>query len=220
MGKPSFDTGLWLEAILLSYKSDHFHFSLPSPPLPFCLMFPFPHLFPSCSPLPLFFFSQLSYLLSSIFAPFPFFLSLPPSHTQVQALVVATLATVLSIILGGDLTTFHQLLLGASSMGAASIASALLGTIMIGVIISSHYFRINPDNVATPIAASLGDLVTLGLLSLLAQGFYNSGSEWIGGCGTNRMVGVPVLWEWPLSSVVGVASVRIDGCGIMAKIQH
>ena len=65
-------------------------------------------------------------------------------------------------------------------MGAASIASAVLGTIMIGVIITSNYFRINPDNVATPIAASLGDLVTLGLLSVLAQGFYNLGSKiWV-----------------------------------------
>ncbi len=93
---------------------------------------------------------------------------------------MAALATVFSIILGEDVTTFHQLLLGASAMGAASIASAILGTVMIGVIISSYYCHINPDNVATPIAASLGDLVTLGLLSLLAQGFYNAGSEWAG----------------------------------------
>ena len=91
--------------------------------------------------------------------------------------MVATLATVFSIVLGKDHTTFHQLLLGASAMGAASIASAILGTIMIGVIIGSNWCRINPDNVATPIAASLGDLVTLGLLSLLAQGFYNAGGE-------------------------------------------
>ena len=90
---------------------------------------------------------------------------------------MATLATIFSIILGADLTTFHQLLLGASAMGAASIASAILGIIMIGVIIVSHKIHINPDNVATPIAASLGDLVTLGLLSLLAQGFYDSGSK-------------------------------------------
>jgi len=91
--------------------------------------------------------------------------------------VVAGLATVFSIILGMDLTAFHQLLLGASAMGAASIASAILGAIMILVIFLSHFLRINPDNVATPIAASLGDLVTLGLLSLLAQSFYNSGGE-------------------------------------------
>lgn len=108
---------------------------------------------------------------------------------------MATLATVFSIILGADLTTFHQLLLGASAMSAASIASAILGTIMIGVIISSHYFRVNPDNIATPIAASLGDLVTLGLLSLLAQGFYNSGREWA----WHRVRG---SWVFPLQDML------------------
>jgi len=36
---------------------------------------------------------------------------------------------------------------------------------MIGVIIGARKFGINPDNVATPIAASLGDLITLSLLA-------------------------------------------------------
>lgn len=31
---------------------------------------------------------------------------------------------------------------------------------------------INPDNVATPIAASLGDLITLALLSGISRGLY------------------------------------------------
>ncbi|MEE6520590.1 hypothetical protein FKM82_018493 [Ascaphus truei] len=37
--------------------------------------------------------------------------------------------------------------------------------VMIGVIIGSRKVGINPDNVATPIAASLGDLITLSLLA-------------------------------------------------------
>jgi len=36
---------------------------------------------------------------------------------------------------------------------------------MILVIIGSHKCKINPDNIATPIAASLGDLTTLGILA-------------------------------------------------------
>ena len=44
-----------------------------------------------------------------------------------------------------------------------------VGTIMIIVIVFSRKFHINPDNVATPIAASLGDLTTLVLLSLIAS---------------------------------------------------
>ena len=89
--------------------------------------------------------------------------------------MVAALATVLSVVLGRDLAGSHILLLGASAMGAAAIASALLGSIMILVILISHSLKINPDNVATPIAASLGDLVTLGLLSVLAKGLFDIG---------------------------------------------
>lgn len=46
------------------------------------------------------------------------------------------------------------------------------GMIMIGVIIGSRKIGINPDNVATPIAASLGDLITLALLSGISWGLY------------------------------------------------
>lgn len=43
---------------------------------------------------------------------------------------------------------------------------------MIGVIIASRKMGINPDNVATPIAASLGDLITLSLLAGISTGLY------------------------------------------------
>lgn len=51
--------------------------------------------------------------------------------------------------------------------GAFSDACSLssLGLVMIGVIIGARKVGINPDNVATPIAASLGDLITLSLLA-------------------------------------------------------
>lgn len=48
----------------------------------------------------------------------------------------------------------------------------LSGLIMIGVIIASRKVGINPDNVATPIAASLGDLITLSLLAGISTGLY------------------------------------------------
>lgn len=48
---------------------------------------------------------------------------------------------------------------------------------MSGVILLSRKCKINPDNVATPIAASLGDLTTLGLLSWIASVLYNTRSE-------------------------------------------
>ena len=96
---------------------------------------------------------------------------------QGQALVVAGLATLFSITMGQDLAGSHMLILGASAMTSAAIASVVLGLIMMVVILTSYSLRINPDNVATPIAASLGDLVTLGLLSLMAQFLFGLGGS-------------------------------------------
>lgn len=48
---------------------------------------------------------------------------------------------------------------------------------MIGVIIGSRKVGINPDNVATPIAASLGDLITLSLLAGVSSTLYQYRGE-------------------------------------------
>lgn len=40
---------------------------------------------------------------------------------------------------------------------------------MIGVVLLSKRLGVNPDNVATPVAASLGDLTTLALLSVVGK---------------------------------------------------
>jgi solute carrier family 41 len=44
---------------------------------------------------------------------------------------------------------------------------------MVGVVILSRKFHINPDNVATPIAASLGDLTTISLLAAISRALYS-----------------------------------------------
>ncbi|XP_010764581.1 solute carrier family 41 member 1-like [Notothenia coriiceps] len=49
---------------------------------------------------------------------------------------------------------------------------------MIGVIIGSRKVGINPDNVATPIAASLGDLITLSLLATVSTILYEYIDVW------------------------------------------
>jgi solute carrier family 41 len=67
----------------------------------------------------------------------------------------------------------HATLVIASSILTASMASLLLGTIMIMVILLSKRFRINPDNVATPVAGILGDVVTLGMLPCLSSMIFN-----------------------------------------------
>ncbi|XP_060766634.1 solute carrier family 41 member 1-like [Neoarius graeffei] len=101
---------------------------------------------------------------------------------QVQATVVGFLASIVAIIFGwnpeGQIKIGHAVLLCASSVATAVIASLLLGLIMTSVIIGSRKVGINPDNVATPIAASLGDLVTLALLSGISTGLYHELGEW------------------------------------------
>ena len=65
------------------------------------------------------------------------------------------------------------LVLTSGSIATASVASFFLAGIMMGVIILSRKININPDNVATPIAASLGDLVTLSILASVCTLLYN-----------------------------------------------
>ncbi|CAF0932493.1 unnamed protein product [Adineta steineri] len=89
--------------------------------------------------------------------------------TQLQAIVVGFLAALVSLAMGwvpeGHFNLRHALVLCSSSVSTASITSLALGGIMIFVIVISHKCKVNPDNIATPIAASLGDLTTLGILA-------------------------------------------------------
>ena len=95
---------------------------------------------------------------------------------QGQALVVAFIATATSITLnlisGQKLHISHVFLICGSSMSAACVASALLSSLMLIIVMVSRPLKIDPDNVATPIAASLGDLVTLCILSSIAIGLF------------------------------------------------
>ena len=97
---------------------------------------------------------------------------------QCQALVVSLLVSVVAILFNwipdGELEFLDVLVLCSGSMLTASLASALLGGIMVIVVILSRKFGINPDNVVTPIAASLGDLITLWMLASIATVLYNA----------------------------------------------
>lgn len=105
-----------------------------------------------------------------------FYLSLSLYNLKAQAIIVGFLASISAILL--KLFTEHQfdynnsLVLVAGSMSTASLASLLLAGLMMLVIILSKRLNINPDNIATPIAASLGDLVTLTILSYLCTYLY------------------------------------------------
>lgn len=110
---------------------------------------------------------------------------------QVQALLVSAFAGLLAFALGmlsrhGVVTTsspltqeqlelrgsyFEAAMVLCVSMLAASLSSGLLGSFMTSLVILSRRFLVNPDNVATPIAAVLGDLLTLTILGLVSAAF-------------------------------------------------
>lgn len=94
--------------------------------------------------------------------------------TQAQAIVVGFLASIGALILEffsqNETIEFdipNSLVLIAGCISTASFASLILAGLMMYIILISKKFKINPDNVATPIAASLGDLITLTILSFL-----------------------------------------------------
>ena len=95
------------------------------------------------------------------------------SLVQCQGIVIGFLAAFTGVLLSwmstGTINGDHVMLLASSSVCTASIASFVLGLVMVLVIMLARKFNINPDNVATPIAASLGDLTTLGLLSWISS---------------------------------------------------
>ena len=63
---------------------------------------------------------------------------------------------------------FKQLMMVlATGMGAAGISSAALGSFMSSLIVLSRWWGLDPDNITPPLAACLGDLVTLYILAIL-----------------------------------------------------
>ncbi|XP_038579709.1 solute carrier family 41 member 1-like isoform X2 [Micropterus salmoides] len=102
--------------------------------------------------------------------------------TAVQATVVGFLAAMAAMCLGavsrGGIELDQVAVLCASSITTAFVAALSLALVMMGVIIGSRKVGINPDNVATPIAASLGDLITLSLLAGVSSTLYKYKEIW------------------------------------------
>ncbi|XP_077539709.1 solute carrier family 41 member 1-like isoform X3 [Haemaphysalis longicornis] len=120
---------------------------------------------------------------------------------QCQATVVGLLAALFAVAMGwvpaGQLVWAHALLLGAASVLTASVASLALGLLMVAVVLGSRKCHVDPDNVATPIAASLGDLTTLALLALVAGLLHAShGGPWLPLLVLGCVLLLLPLWGW------------------------
>lgn len=102
-------------------------------------------------------------------------------QATVMGFLAAAFATAMSVANGG-FNVHHALLLSASALFTAAMASLVLGAITLLVVVCAHKVNINPDNVATPIAASLGDVTTLGLLSAISSYLYHLKDDLVPAC--------------------------------------
>lgn len=77
-----------------------------------------------------------------------------------------------SAVVNGGFDWGHALLLSASGVLTATMSCFILDFVLTAVIVISHKLKLNPDNVATPFAASIGDIVSLLVLSTWASLLY------------------------------------------------
>ncbi|XP_012063017.1 PREDICTED: solute carrier family 41 member 3-like [Atta cephalotes] len=96
---------------------------------------------------------------------------------QIQAIVAAICLSLFGMgvgaINGNGFEWNHAVLLTVSCMCTATSSCFILDFVLIAVIMISYRFKMNPDNLATPLAASIGDVVSIGILSTVASDFYN-----------------------------------------------
>ncbi|CAG8799796.1 14847_t:CDS:2, partial [Racocetra persica] len=103
---------------------------------------------------------------------------------QIQSLVVGAIAGLFSSIEGiifnpSHIIAYHEIMsIVVVSMVCAALSSMILGTLMCILIILSRKFCINPDNIACPMASSLGDIFTLIVLSSCSELFFSYLYSW------------------------------------------
>ncbi|KAL4712457.1 hypothetical protein ACJJTC_007473 [Scirpophaga incertulas] len=98
------------------------------------------------------------------------------SLVQIQAIVASTVVSMFAIVVNSITERAvhgpYVLLITASAVFTATTTCFVLDFVMVMVIYASHKFKVNPDNVATPLAASIGDIVSNSVLAVTAQYMY------------------------------------------------
>ncbi|XP_041768504.1 solute carrier family 41 member 1 isoform X1 [Anopheles merus] len=91
---------------------------------------------------------------------------------QVQATVASFIVSMFAVsvgaIINGTIIFDHVMLLTASAMFTATSSCFVLDFVLVAVILISSRTTMNPDNLATPLAASIGDVVSISLLAAMA----------------------------------------------------
>ncbi|KAG5681517.1 hypothetical protein PVAND_010943 [Polypedilum vanderplanki] len=92
---------------------------------------------------------------------------------QVQATVAAFIVSLFSMGVGtatsGKFEFDHALLMTSSAMFTATSSCFVLDFVLVAVILLSNKYKVNPDNMATPLAASIGDVVSIAMLSFITS---------------------------------------------------
>lgn len=100
------------------------------------------------------------------------------SLNQCFSIVISVLATILSELIHFMITESepfniqNALLVMSTALVTSSITSFILDALMIMVVQTSAFYNINPDNVASPTASSLGDMTALTSCAFLADLFH------------------------------------------------
>ncbi|XP_011302542.1 solute carrier family 41 member 1 [Fopius arisanus] len=99
-------------------------------------------------------------------------LALVQIQAIVAAIIVSIFASAAHAAMNGVFIWDHALLVTASSLCTATSSCFLLDLVMIAVILAAHRWKMNPDNLATPLAASFGDVVSVSVLSIIASNLF------------------------------------------------
>ncbi|KAH8346879.1 hypothetical protein KR059_001527 [Drosophila kikkawai] len=107
---------------------------------------------------------------------------------QLQAIVCALLLSLMTVAVSSAVNRKHNYkhfpLLAAAALITSSFSCFLLDSFLMVIVLFSSRYHFNPDYMAIPIVASLGDVVTISVLSFTAASI-NSLSEaysWISIC--------------------------------------
>ena len=94
---------------------------------------------------------------------------------QVQALLVSLLAAIITCVSArAELTLASTLLIVTAAVTTMALSALVLGVFTCALVVLAHWHDFDPDNIATPLVSSLGDLMTLLCLAGMASALWDA----------------------------------------------